>query len=274
MFHIGSSTQARKAKAKPQAPQWFETLTAEQLVELCASCGAPGLGSKPELIARLLAGPAAEFAPTGRAGPGHTVASLREQCAKAGLRNSGDRFELVVRILRHRSGLDAGPPTKKARVARPRKEAGVPKNLSISADVDKFTVLAAGWCTVNKSGWSDKRWKAHASGVFTKASDVLEKNSDRGPAHSLAVARALLTGIAAGASDVDGWRYAEFEAGSFTDEYIKLVESSALTQEEVRCPRGGGRVRERASRFTAPHSLTYQCSFGSTLMLSGMPSRE
>lgn len=254
MFHIGSAAVGRKAKPKARAPEsWFESLTAAQLTELCSSSLLPATGTKPEMIARLLASPSAEFATAGRAmrmhfsrsdpesttfsgRPGHTVEGLKELCIKAGLRSSGDRFELVVRLMRHRSGLDTGPPPKKPRAVRPDGLIAPPEP-RLSRDMDKLTSRALAWCDADKSKWSNQRYKCHAEDVFSKAHGVMQANASGGPAHGLAVARALFKGIAAGARSVTGWGYsnAPYNTGEFADEVKKHLAASVLTAEEVRC---------------------------------------
>lgn len=255
MFHVGSTVVGRKAKPKARAPEsWFETLSAEQLAELCSASLLSASGTKSEMIARLLASPSAEFATVGRAmrlhfsrsspesttmsgRPGHTAEGLKELCATAGLRSSGDRFELVVRLLRHRSGLDTGPPPKKPRVVRPDGLLAPPEP-RLSRDMEKVTSRALAWCEADKSKWSNQRFKWHADDVFTKATGVLTANATGGPAHGLAVARALFKGIAAGASSVTGWGYsnAPYNAGEFADAVQKHVAALQLTVEEVRWP--------------------------------------
>lgn len=238
MFHVGSAapgTSMSKKRAKPpqkaEPTTWFATLNAAQLRELCAACKLPSSGLKPDLIARLVASPCAEFSSIPGTGP-----SLLETCAAAGLSSEGEHFELVVRIMRHRSGPDAEPLTKKRRKSREvPAEKILPKDISVSPELDTITMRAAGWCMVDKTRWSDKRWKTHAIEVFQKAGAFLKTNASRGPAHGLAVARALFRGIAAGADEVVGWRYADYEMGEFTDEYIKLMEASVLTKNEVSC---------------------------------------
>ena len=237
MFHVGSAapgTSMSKKRAKPQKAEpttWFATLYAAQLRELCAACKLPSSGLKPDLIARLVASPCAEFSSI--PGTGH---NLLETCAAAGLSSEGEHFDLVVRIMRHRSGPDAEPLTKKRRKSREvPADKILPKDVSVSPELDTITMRAAGWCMVDKTKWSDKRWKTHAIEVFQKADAFLKTNTSRGPTHGLAVARALFRGIAAGADEVVGWRYAEYEMGEFTDEYIKLMEASVLTKNEVSC---------------------------------------
>jgi hypothetical protein len=258
MFNSGSFSASHKAKksARSVPPEnWFETLGDDQLNELCAACKVPPSASKQEMIAGLMSS-APEFAYLGRAKrlhlsrttagddeaflnlsfvggrAGHTIASLKELCGAQGLRTSGDRFELVVRINRHRSGLDTGPPLKKVRIVGPD---GAPKP-RLTHDMDKLATRAAAWCTADKSTWSNQRWKYHADDVLTKALKVLQTNSGASASHALDIARALFKGIAAGASFVSGWGYgnALYHTEELANTVIAQIAASELTAEQVR----------------------------------------
>ena len=254
-FHIGSVT-GRKAKPKPKqdAPEcWFETLTMEQLGELCVASKIGTSGTKKELIDRLLDSATKEFATVGRAKriyisrtscslswvggrPGHNTAALKELCEKEGLRSSGDRFELVVRIVRHRSGLDTGPPPKKVRVVGP---SGMlePAKPRLARDMDKIEERARAWCTQDKSKWSNQRWKNHGGDVLSKAYSLLKANSSDTASHGLVVARAIFKGIASGASSIATWGYgnARWNASELGRVVMKLVAASDMSAAEVRC---------------------------------------
>jgi len=242
LFHMGRSESSKKPKKKAATPppeSWFESLQLGQLAELCAASKIPTSGTKAELISRLESSSAAEFSVTGRASrvivsrasesvhigggrPGHTLASLKQACTAAGLRSTGDRYELVLLLLKHRSGLDTGPAPKKPRLVGP-DGAALPAKPRAIKDMDKLSERALAWCTPDKSKWSNQRWKYHGGDVLKKALKVMTTNAGAGAAHGLDVARALFSGLGHGASSVTGWGYstASYDATLLADEVMK-----------------------------------------------------
>ena len=243
LFHMGRSGSSKKLKKKkaatPSPESWFESLRFVQLAELCAASKIPTSGTKAELIARLGASSAAEFSASGRASrvivsracesvyvgggrPGHTLASLKHACTAAGLRSTGDRYELVLLLLKHRSGLDTGPAPKKPRLVGP-DGAALPAKPRAIKDMDKLSERALAWCTPDKSKWSNQRWKYHGGDVLKKALKVMTTNAGAGAAHGLDVARALFSGLGRGASSVTGWGYssASYDASLLAEEVLK-----------------------------------------------------
>lgn len=168
---------------------WWESLTIKELIECLRALHAPTKGTKPELVARLTAHPeSARYSKDGRAnkltfarvmaaGTGYdsgdectpfdpfegcTKSDLQEECKAKGLKSTGNRYELVLSLLRIAGGAVLVTHTPRA----PSTKAEAP---------DKITArIVAKWKTFYKKQ-SDRQIKAHASDCFMYAAGILEK---------------------------------------------------------------------------------------------------
>jgi hypothetical protein len=118
--------KAAKPKKKP-AENFFEKLKVEQLSELLRASKQPVSGTKAVLISRLLSNPAtACYGQEARAASytagfglnlgkdGTSVDSLKDDCREKGLRVTGNKYDLVLRLLQAEHGV--GKPKRAANV--------------------------------------------------------------------------------------------------------------------------------------------------------------
>lgn len=139
---FGVEKRKKKAK-KPPKENFFERLTVAQLKELLRTVRRPLTGARADLIARLLADErAGEYADEARASTayctrdgcvgltasrnGWSIESLKDACRARALSPTGTKFELILRLLRHESGDDAGGAPGRGASHQPRRRAPTP----------------------------------------------------------------------------------------------------------------------------------------------------
>ena len=173
-----SSTKRSKA-ATPKAPAcWFDKCTPHQLSQLLQAVGQPVThDGKDTMAARLRAHPVASqyrvelremtahqiairdqyYREHGTAMPndpynhpdGKSLKLLRSDCAAAGLKTAGSRFDLVLSLLRHRCTASAPPPA-----------AAAPSAMPVCAEA-----AGAGWCGSGGSSGGGSSGGADRSGA-------------------------------------------------------------------------------------------------------------
>ena len=106
---------------------WFDQLTAQQLKELAQAATLPGSGSKAKLQERLVACddtnqfgyvPDKGLWGSNKVGPEMTVSEIKNICQQQGVSKTGNRYELVLRLLNKKFGAT----TNKKESALPKKE--------------------------------------------------------------------------------------------------------------------------------------------------------
>lgn len=198
-------SKPKKAKKPKKVPKdsWFERLTNDELKSLCKSAKLRLSGTKPELVARLL-----ENEGTARFGveskparfplhedytpgiDGVTLDGLKSECKDAGISSTGTKFKLVERLVQHANG--TGAPKRAANVmlnpdgstaydengnavVKKRKPSTVRPDLVKVADRIDRKIF------VDKSRWSDYKYKAHASDVCEAGEKIITAEVENKP---------------------------------------------------------------------------------------------
>ena len=199
-FHMPK--KAKKPKKVPK-DSWFERLTNDELKSLCKSAKLRLSGTKPELVARLQ-----ENEGTARFGveskparlslhgdytdaiDGVTLDGLKSECKDAGISSTGTKFKLVERLVQHANG--TGAPKRAANVmlnpdgstaydengnavVKKRKPSTVRPDLVKVADRIDRKIF------VDKSRWSDYKYKAHASDVCDAGEKIITAEVENKP---------------------------------------------------------------------------------------------
>jgi hypothetical protein len=163
---------------------------------LCRSAKLPVSGTKAELVARLLVdqstarfgveSKASVFRRDGEYIPGtdgETLESLKDQCKNAGLSSTGSKFKLVERLVQHAHG--TGAPKRAANVmlnpdgstAYDENGNAVVKKRKVGTptkpNLNKIEERILSKIYVDKSKWSDSKYKAHTSVVCETASKII-----------------------------------------------------------------------------------------------------
>ena len=201
-FGFDMPKKAKKPKKVPK-DSWFERLTNDELKSLCKSAKLRLSGTKPELVARLL-----ENEGTARFGveskparfplhedytpgiDGVTLDGLKSECKDAGISSTGTKFKLVERLVQHANG--TGAPKRAANVmlnpdgstaydengiavVKKRKPSTVrPDLVKVSDRIDRKNF-------VDKSKWSDYKYKAHASDVCEAGEKIIPAEVENKP---------------------------------------------------------------------------------------------
>jgi len=198
-------SKPKKAKKPKKVPKdsWFERLTNDELKSLCKSAKLRLSGTKPELVARLQ-----ENEGTARFGveskparlclhgdftdeiDGVTLDGLKSECKDAGISSTGTKFKLVERLVQHANG--TGAPKRAANVmlnpdgstaydengnavVKKRKPSTVRPDLVKVADRIDRKIF------VDKSRWSDYKYKAHASDVCEAGEKIITAEVENKP---------------------------------------------------------------------------------------------
>ena len=213
----------------------------EELKELLSSARLPTSGNKAELLARLQGDArTSKYGEEARSGrmyvamnggdpeirygvekDGVSVESLKSDCERLGLKRTGSKHELIVRLLRRASGLDSGvaasscssaaASASSSSAAAPSKPRKAPVLKNMSALGDRITKA----CTPDKSAWSNQRYKNHCSDVFHKIEGILSKSAlapGVSPVNGLAMGRACFTSLYTYRNSVTGWGYGDVES--------------------------------------------------------------
>ena len=96
--------RSKKSKKKQKKENWFEELNAGQCKELCKAVNAKCSGTKKDVIERLLD---QEFLVQYSSNFKRymiTIDALKNECRKRMLQVSGNKFDLVLRIVQHEHG--------------------------------------------------------------------------------------------------------------------------------------------------------------------------
>jgi hypothetical protein len=164
----------------PKAPKkppgcFYSGLTGAQLAECLRAVNAPvSAANKGELVARLRAHPlSAPYAVEGRAPTlsratvefvggrdGLQLADIKERCKEAGVKTSGNKFDLVLRLLQLAGGVVAPPAATAPRA---------PSTKPVDAAKLEARVLAKCEAGGDRDGWSNQRHKEHAGDAFRAA---------------------------------------------------------------------------------------------------------
>jgi hypothetical protein len=206
-----------KAPKKP-AGCFFSGLTGAHLAECLRAISAPVSGSKGELVARLRAHPlSAPYAVEGRAPTlsratvefvggrdGLQMCDIKERCKAAGVKTSGNKFDLVLRLLQAAGGVVAPPAA-----APPRAPSTKP------ADAGSIEARVRAKCAAGgeRDSWSNQRYKEHSGAVYLAAYKLLHAEThDKGllAARSATIvdaAAAVLRGLHAGWRDLPSPSY-------------------------------------------------------------------
>ena len=101
VFHLKSKKSNKKKKKKQTPNNWFETLTIPQIKELCKACKLkPLTGTKMELCQRLL-----DNSSTKSYGYNYnTITNLKRTCKEKNLIQSGNKYDLVLRLIQNDHG--------------------------------------------------------------------------------------------------------------------------------------------------------------------------
>lgn len=204
-----SAAMARKPKGAPSGC-FYSSCTGAQLTELLRALGLPVSGAKPDQVARLRAHPAAApYADEARTGTlsrvtlewvgardGATLESIKEECRAAGLRVSGNKFQLVLALL-SAAGPGGPRPGDAAKPRAPSTKPAAPESL-------RLRILAKSGADTDN--WSNQRCNEHAGRVFSAAHAMLQKEAhEKGllAARNPALADAAVAVLSA---ICDGWR--------------------------------------------------------------------
>eukprot|EP00961_Rhodomonas_salina_P267596 3615787-Rhodomonas_salina.2 len=184
-----SSKPKKKRKAKKD--NWFEKLTLDQLKQLCTAVKAPVSGTKPAVVQRLLSNESSkEYAyepqriswrayanysydscddgsgPGGGKPDGPCAETIKSRVREAGLSVTGNKFELVLRLMQHLNGV--GNPKRGAvhvnedGECQPKKRA---KSMALP-DADKMYERVAKKVDIDFQKASDWTLKYHAHDVM------------------------------------------------------------------------------------------------------------
>ena len=267
----------RKPKDAPSGC-FYSGCTGAQLQELLRACALPVSGTKPELVTRLRAHPAASaYADEARSGTlsrvtcewvgaraGVTLDDLKEACRERGLKVTGTKYQLVLSLL-----CAAGPGgSRPADAAKPR----APSTKPAAPESLRSRLLAQ--CNADWDGWSNLRCKEHAYRVFSAALRILTKETrTKGllEAKNLALADtvvAVLSAIADGWSGLcsPGYGDAGYELRCLFEEVQAVGEQlgQALSEGKRAELRGlCARVRELAKPYAIelPSSVAAEAAF-------------
>lgn len=105
-----------KKKKKQPKDNWFERLNQSQIKELLGAAGMPVSGTKKAQIERLFASPlTCEYGEEAGHGymsrhDGKTVDDLKADCKAAGLVQGGVKYDLVMRLIKHKAAAAAPTP--------------------------------------------------------------------------------------------------------------------------------------------------------------------
>ena len=117
MYGFGSyrsrTKNTKNKKSKKKKPQnWFEKLTVDQLKQLCrASNSLQVSGTKSQLVQRLL-----ESDITNHYSHPPSKKFLEDECREKGLKVSGNVYDLVLRLIQHKTGKNGATGDSKKRV--------------------------------------------------------------------------------------------------------------------------------------------------------------
>ena len=202
-FGFDMPKKAKKPKKVPK-DSWFERLTNDELKSLCKSAKLRLSGTKPELVARLQ-----ENEGTARFGveskparlslhgdytdaiDGVTLDGLKSECKDAGISSTGTKFKLVERLVQHANG--TGAPKRAANVmlnpdgSTAYDESGNAvflkkrKFSTVRPDLVKVADRIDRKIFVDKSRWSDYKYKAHASDVCDAGEKIITAEVENKP---------------------------------------------------------------------------------------------
>jgi hypothetical protein len=202
-FGFDMQKKAKKPKKVPK-DSWFERLTNDELKSLCKSAKLRLSGTKPELVARLQENEGtARFGVESKPGRwsfkaedfnpgtvGVTLDELKSECKDAGISSTGTKFKLVERLVQHANG--TGAPKRAANVmlnpdgstaydengnavVKKRKPSTVrPDLVKVSDRIDRKIF-------VDRSKWSDYKYKAHASDVCEAGEKIITAEVENKP---------------------------------------------------------------------------------------------
>jgi len=128
----------RKKKQKQKKENWFERLNQSQIKELLSAARLPVSGTKKAQIERLFASPlTSEYGEEAghnvfSRSDGKTVDDLKADCKAAGLVQGGVKYDLVIRLIKHKAGALAPPQiTPAPPQAQPKSR--VPSSVNVGA---------------------------------------------------------------------------------------------------------------------------------------------
>jgi len=103
-FHLGSyRSSGKKKKTKVPKDNWFERIKVDELKQICRAAKLPVTGAKKIIIGRLFDNETTEkYSAEGRWG--YTVDTLKEECSKRNLVQSGNKFTIVLRLVQFDNG--------------------------------------------------------------------------------------------------------------------------------------------------------------------------
>ena len=207
MYGIGGGRRRKsKKKAKPKKENWFERLKVDELKEICKATKLPVKGTKKVIIDRLM-----EDENTSKYGVegyyGSNMSSLKEECSKRNLVQSGTKLKLVVRILQQDHGTN--PEATAAATKRPRavNEDGTAKKKSKPTkanleNIHKRVLKKIEACDTQKKYESHYGSKCHAPDLYSLINDLIQKECiEKGfatsdPLFALKVAKSALVCLA------------------------------------------------------------------------------
>jgi hypothetical protein len=96
--------RSKKSKKKQKKENWFEELSAGQCKELCKAVKVKCSGAKKDIIERLLDQEFLVQYATNFKGYMIKIDALKDECRKRMLQVSGNKFDLVLRIVQHEHG--------------------------------------------------------------------------------------------------------------------------------------------------------------------------
>mmetsp|Transcript_86705 Transcript_86705/g.167939 ORF Transcript_86705/g.167939 Transcript_86705/m.167939 type:complete len:400 (-) Transcript_86705:66-1265(-) len=233
-FGFGGRRGFKKAQPKKIPKEnWFERLNQSQLKELLEAALLKKTGNKKEQIGRLLESETtASYGSESKRGgfggfsfvigaDGMTVEDLKRECGEKLLTKGGTKFELVLRLVRHKSG--SGGPQKRAAceegpdgelVAKKRKPNTAKANLpALSRRIE-------GKIFCNTDKWSNHKHKQHFTAVVDCANTILEKEAfgkgfvAQADPFALEVAAAVLAPLRESYQSANGIGYCDMEVES------------------------------------------------------------
>lgn len=203
-----------------------------------------------------------------------TVEDLKRECAALGLAKSGNKLELVLKLVRHKAG--PGGPQKQAPAKRAADDAAAdaddgagevgggpraakkPRAPSVAkANLGSLArrVEAKIFCDTSK--WSNQKSKAHATAVVDAAHSMLEKEAfakgfvARRDLFALEVAKAILTPLAASLDEARGVGYCDMEAEDLASALNRLGRAMPRGEEASAAEGLLGEVRELTDALDA-----------------------
>jgi hypothetical protein len=194
-FGFDMPKKAKKPKKVPK-DSWFERLTNDELKSLCKSAKLRLSGTKPELVARLQENEGtARFGVESKPGRwsfkaedfnpgtvGVTLDELKSECKDAGISSTGTKFKLVERLVQHANG--TGAPKRAANVMlNPDGSTAYDENgnavvkkrkpSTVRPDIDKVEARMMSKIFVDKSKWSNMKWKEHTNAVCAAGEKII-----------------------------------------------------------------------------------------------------